>query len=65
MLRLGCAKVDVTPDFFIKEKTFRYEYGRLIGSVGGVKDLESDYLTGGAIHKRYANGKLSRCPPKT
>lgn len=52
--------VDVTPEFFMNEKAFRYEHGRLIGYADGVRELESDYLTVGAIHKRYAWNRLKR-----
>lgn len=52
--------VDLTPEFFMNEKAFRYEHGRLLGFMDGVRCQESDYLTVGDIHKQYANDRLER-----
>lgn len=50
--------VDISPEFFKKEKAFQYERGRMIGYLDGIKNEELDYLTVGRIIKKYENNHL-------
>jgi len=51
-------QVDIEPEFFKREKAFRYEHGRLIGYANGIKSHEIDFLTVGRIRKTYKDGLL-------
>ena len=53
-------EVDISPVFFKNEKAFRYDRGRLVGYLDGVRNQEIDYLTVGQIGKRYENNYLQR-----
>ena len=53
-------EVDISSDFFKDEKAFRYDHGRLVGYLDGIRNQEIDYLTIGQIGKRYENNYLRR-----
>ena len=50
--------VDISPEFFKQQRSFRYDRGRLVGYMDGIRNLEMDYLRGGSIQKFYQDGRL-------